>query len=80
MDCLDPNDDIPFAKLLYTSDDYLNSLYSSLTEEGILVVQVGEAPDVNAPADETGEFANRQEMIDMLSEIGFKRWDDWTAV
>lgn len=73
MDCLDPNDDIPFAKLLYTSDDYLNSLYSSLTEEGILVVQVGEAPGVGDAADETGEFANRQEMIEMLSEVGFKR-------
>ena len=73
MDCLDPNDDIPFAKLLYTSDDYLNSLYSSLTEEGILVVQVGEAPGVKNAADETGEFANRQEMIEMLSEVGFKR-------
>jgi hypothetical protein len=70
---LDPNDDIPFAKLLYTSDDYLNSLYSSLTEEGILVVQVGEAPGVGDAADETGEFANRQEMIAMLSEVGFKR-------
>jgi spermidine synthase len=73
MDCLDPNDDIPFAKLLYTNDDYLNSLYSSLTEEGILVVQVGEAPGVDNAADETGEFANRQEMIEMLSGVGFKR-------
>eukprot|EP00984_Skeletonema_dohrnii_P021202 scaffold10520_cov115-Skeletonema_dohrnii-CCMP3373.AAC.1 len=32
MDCLDPNDDHPFAKVLYTDDGYVTSLYDALTE------------------------------------------------
>eukprot|EP00985_Skeletonema_marinoi_P015075 scaffold7686_cov111-Skeletonema_marinoi.AAC.1 len=73
MDCLDPNDDHPFAKVLYTDDGYVTSLYDALTEDGILVVQVGEAVNSRSPSDENGSFENRSTMIKMLDEIGFKR-------
>ena len=74
MDCLDPNDDHPFAKVLYTDHGYLSSLYHSLTTDGILVAQVGEGAKPGAVADENGSFANRSEMIKMLGELGFKRY------
>lgn len=73
MDALDPNDDIEFAVYLYTSDVYIKSLYNALTADGILVVQVGEVPDAQSPADETGLFANRSTMKAKLEEVGFKR-------
>jgi len=73
MDCLDPNDDHPFAKVLYTDDGYISSLYGALTDDGILVVQVGEAAFIGDAADETGSFENRSNMIKMLEAIGFKR-------
>ncbi len=73
MDCLDPNDDHPFAKVLYTDDGYINSLYGALTDDGILVVQVGEAANIDDHADENGSFENRSTMIKMLDTIGFKR-------
>jgi hypothetical protein len=73
MDCLDPNDDHPFAKVLYTDDGYISSLYDALTDNGILVVQVGEAAGVGDEADENGSFENRSKMIKMLETIGFKR-------
>eukprot|EP00985_Skeletonema_marinoi_P014403 scaffold7297_cov120-Skeletonema_marinoi.AAC.1 len=73
MDCLDPNDDHPFAKVLYTDDGYVTSLYDALTEDGILVVQVGEAVNSRSPSDENGDFENRSTMIKMLDVIGFKR-------
>lgn len=73
MDALDPNDDIPFAKILYTSDVYIRSLYNALTQDGILVAQVGEVPDYSNPADEVGSFANRAIMKAKLEEVGFKR-------
>mmetsp|Transcript_23997 Transcript_23997/g.47668 ORF Transcript_23997/g.47668 Transcript_23997/m.47668 type:complete len:614 (+) Transcript_23997:116-1957(+) len=73
MDCLDPNDDHPFAKVLYTDDGYVTSLYDALTDDGILVVQVGEASEIDDPADENGSFENRSTMIKMLDAIGFKR-------
>eukprot|EP00984_Skeletonema_dohrnii_P021531 scaffold10784_cov80-Skeletonema_dohrnii-CCMP3373.AAC.1 len=72
MDCLDPNDDHPFAKVLYTDDGYVTSLYDALTDDGILVVQVGEASEIDDSADENGSFENRSTMIKMLDAIGFK--------
>jgi len=72
MDCLDPNDDHPFAKVLYTDDGYISSLYGALTDDGILVVQVGEAAEIDDAADENGSFENRSTMIKMLDAIGFK--------
>ncbi|KAL9183486.1 hypothetical protein ACHAXT_004342 [Thalassiosira profunda] len=72
MDALDPNDNIEFAVELYTSDTYIQSLYNALTEDGILVVQVGEVPDLSSPADETGRFANRAVMKEKLDAVGFK--------
>lgn len=72
MDALDPNDDIEFAVELYTSDDYIQSLYNALTMNGILVVQVGEVPHYTSPADETGAFLNRFVMLRKLEEVGFK--------
>ena len=73
MDCLDPNDDHPFAKVLYTDDGYVTSLYDALTEDGILVAQVGQAPKPRSPSDENGDFENRSTMLKMLDAIGFKR-------
>ena len=73
MDCLDPNDDHPFAKVLYTDDGYISSLHGALTDDGILVVQVGEASKIGDVADENGSFENRSKMITMLDAIGFKR-------
>ena len=73
MDCLDPNDDHPFATVLYTDDGYINSLYSALADDGILVVQIGEGAEVGDAADENGSFENRSTMIRMLDAIGFKR-------
>ena len=73
MDALDPNDDIPFAVELYTSDDYIRSLFNALNQDGILVVQVGESPNEDRPADEVGAFSNRAMMKNKLVEVGFKR-------
>jgi len=72
MDCLDPNDNVEFAEFLYTSDTYIQSLYHALTDDGILVVQVGASPKVDQAADETGGFVNRSEMMKKLNEYGFK--------
>ncbi len=72
MDCLDPNDKVEFAEFLYTSDTYIQSLHNALTDDGILVVQVGKAPLPKQAADETGEFVNRSEMMKKLNQYGFK--------
>ncbi|EJK57619.1 hypothetical protein THAOC_22319 [Thalassiosira oceanica] len=71
MDALDPNDEIEFAVYLYTSEAYILSLYNGLSNDGILVVQVGEVPGEDSPADETGRFTNRSIMQEKLLEVGF---------
>ncbi|KAL7538215.1 hypothetical protein ACHAWF_006023 [Thalassiosira exigua] len=73
MDALDPNDHVEFAEQLYTGDTYIRSLYNALTENGILVVQVGESPTGQSPADETGLFEKRSQMTEKLEEVGFER-------
>ena len=73
MDALDPNYNVDFVVELYTSDEYIQSLYNGLTSDGILVAQVGMAPSVTSPADEAGPFANRALMKKKLTKAGFKR-------
>lgn len=73
MDALDPNYDIDFVVELYTSDNYIQSLYNGLTSDGILVVQVGMAPSAKSPADEAGPFVNRSKMKEKLTRAGFTR-------
>ena len=79
-DALDPNVDIEFAKELYTNEDYIQSLYNALTDSGILAIQLGEAPDFEAPADEAGDFENRALIMEKLEEVGFKSMHTYTEV
>ena len=41
MDALDPNDNIEFASGLYDSSSFELSLMNALSEDGILVAQLG---------------------------------------
>merc|ERR1719457_399444 len=52
MDALDPEDDIPFAEMLYNDEDFVETLYNSLTDDGVIVLQLGEAPGEEDPGEE----------------------------
>lgn len=71
MDALDPQDDIPFAELLYTDETFLTSLYNSLGEDGMIVFQLGEAPDHSDPPDELNNSRRRSILMDKLQDLGF---------
>jgi len=43
LDALDPQNAVDFVEALYGDGAFLNSLYNSLTDNGILLTQVGEA-------------------------------------
>lgn len=66
----DPHDDVEFAVALYNNKKYITSLYNALSEDGILVVQVGESPSLNDAAEEITMYKNRAIMIKQLSELG----------
>lgn len=72
MDALDPQDDVPFADFLYTNNEYFVTLYNALQSDGILVLQLGEAPrSINPPEDISREH-KRAFLTKTLSNIGFK--------
>jgi spermidine synthase len=72
MDALDPNDAPEIAEELYQSDNFIGSLYRSLTDDGILTVQLGETPWFGSAPDEVGVFQNRAIIIQKFEEVGFK--------
>mmetsp|Transcript_12427 Transcript_12427/g.18221 ORF Transcript_12427/g.18221 Transcript_12427/m.18221 type:complete len:859 (-) Transcript_12427:147-2723(-) len=72
MDAIDPNDHNEFSDVLYNNNDYLTSLYNGLSEDGILVAQIGETPGVGSPAEVNTAFKNRSILIEHLSRLGFQ--------
>jgi len=68
----DPEDDIPFASVLYSSYDFVETLYNSLSENGVMVFQLGEAPDYTSPAAQFSSDSRREKFIHILEEVGFE--------
>mmetsp|Transcript_20100 Transcript_20100/g.57678 ORF Transcript_20100/g.57678 Transcript_20100/m.57678 type:complete len:976 (+) Transcript_20100:148-3075(+) len=71
MDALDPQDNIEFADALYNNDVFLNSLYRALTDEGVLVLQLGESPHNSDPPEQSNN-KNRHHIMNMIEDVGFQ--------
>ena len=54
--------------------DYSNmrAFYNALSEDGIIVMQLGEAPEVWHPDETHSKFKNRAAAIRLLEEVGFE--------
>lgn len=65
MDALDPEDshDVGF---LYSDADFISSLLSSLSEEGILAIQVGTTASIHDPRPDIGVYAERERLFNLL--------------
>lgn len=72
MDALDPQDNVPFAEVLYKNDVFLKALYNSLSDDGVMVLQLGMAPGRVDPSEEFSRNINRAHLIKSLEEIGFQ--------
>lgn len=68
----DPEDDIPFASMLYNNIDFIQTLYNSLTDDGLIVLQLGEASNFDDPAAELSRSSRRETLIELLEEVGFE--------
>ena len=68
----DPQDNIEFADALYKDEGFLTSLYSALADDGILVIQVGESPKLQDPAEHLSRHKNRAFLISHLEKLGFE--------
>jgi len=72
IDALDPQDNVPFAEVLYKNDIFLQALFDSLSPDGVMVVQLGMAPSRMDPSEELGINKNRDYLKNSLVEIGFQ--------
>ena len=71
MDALDPQDKNEFSEILYKDDSFLKSVITSLSDDGIMVMQLGPAPESPDPAEEYTENANRVLVFETLERFGF---------
>jgi len=72
MDALDPQDNIPFAKALYDNDAFLRSLHSGLSEEGVIVMQLGSSPEFRDPPEDHSFHHNRAKVTELIQKVGFE--------
>ena len=66
LDALDPEDDTDIADMLYTDDAFLTALYRSMTDDGVLIIQIGTAPSIHDPRPDLGVYARRELMFRLL--------------
>jgi hypothetical protein len=57
---------------LYEDEDFIETLYESLADDGVIVFQLGESSTYNDPADEFTNHARREMFIQLLIEVGFE--------
>jgi hypothetical protein len=68
----DPESEIPFAEKLYGDATVMQSLYNSLGSNGILIMQLGESPNVWDPDETYSKHKNRVAVMNLLEKVGFR--------
>jgi spermidine synthase len=73
MDALDPQDNVKFADMLYNSDQFFFSLFNALTDDGILIMQLGIAQHLHdLPFEFTGDKTKINFVIELSEQYGFE--------
>jgi len=76
----DPQDDIPFAEVLYSNFDFTEALFNALSDDGIIVMQLGQSPFHDNPPDEISPSHQRAKLIKGLQEFGFQSMHTYEEV
>ena len=72
MDALDPQAAVDFAEMLYTDAGFYSSIYNGLTEQGLMVSQVGASNGATDPSDQYSMDRHRTSFVDGLIQAGFE--------
>lgn len=72
VDALDPQDNIPFTEIIYVDPKFLTSIYNALTDDGILVMQLGPGPDVADPEELSSTNKNRVKVFNLIENLQFE--------
>ena len=57
--------------MLYTDKAFIKTLYNALSEDGIIVMQLGDSPTVKDPPEEFSKNSKRNFVMNVLGEVGF---------
>eukprot|EP00957_Ditylum_brightwellii_P073816 5609249-Ditylum_brightwellii.AAC.1 len=67
MDALEPDHDkTDISSPLYTDRNFISSLFESLSDEGVIVIQVGAAPSINDQRPDLSVYARREQFFRLL--------------
>jgi len=68
MDTLDPEDGMEVSDLLFTDKEFISSMMKSLSEDGVLAIQVGTAATIDDPRADVGIYKNREKLFNLLED------------
>ena len=66
VDALDPEDPTDISTGLYSDDSFVSSLVNSLTDDGVMAIQVGTAATIDDPRPDRGIYKNREALFQVL--------------
>jgi spermidine synthase len=69
-----------FAEALYHGQDFLQSLSNALTENGVLVAQLGPSPNYEQAAEDYSANQLRVKFVQSLGRLGFESMQDFDDV
>lgn len=69
MDALDPQDKVPFADVLYNDPRFFKTLSNALTDNGIVVLQLGESPNYSSPPEAPSRNSKRDFVMKQLAKL-----------
>lgn len=62
----------PFVEEFYKDEVFINSLFESITDDGIIAFHIGKSSKYTDPDDEFTNNSRRKNLIDLLSKAGFQ--------
>jgi spermidine synthase len=78
--CRDPEIQKDFVNGLYDHSEFIQAASNSLNDDGILLIQVGQAPLAKDPPEQHSKFKNRLDLTRTLVSYGFEHIQDYEEV
>ena len=69
VDALDPEEESIMSDLLYKDVSFVESMVNSLSEEGVLAIQVGTAATIDDPNADFGIYRNRERLFKLFENF-----------
>jgi spermidine synthase len=66
VDALDPEENLEFVKDFYVDDAFLSAMLASMSEKGVLVIQIGTAPELSDPKPDVGMYQVRERLFNLF--------------